>query len=127
MPWISGEQPLQIAIVGFRRIEGVESQLLPVVFGERVGQLAERFDPFSPGEQRSLIGDFGHQIVNEFKFLQYRPAGVAHTPVRAGPEPDRKRFGEILVRVALCVPESQMLNEIPAGGVRPVISRIAFR
>src|SRR5262249_31448731 len=53
--------------------------------------------------------------------------GVARAPVRARAQPHRKGLGEILVGVALRVPEAQMLDEIPAGRIRPVIARIALR
>src|SRR5262249_52211449 len=43
------------------------------------------------------------------------------------PQPDREGLGEILVRMALRVPQPQMLDEMPAGRVRPVIPRIAPR
>ena len=104
MSRIVGEQPPKIAIVGLRRVEGVESQFLPVVFGKRVGQLTKRFYPLPAGEQRALLGNLAHQIIDVFKLLQDRPAGVARPPVRAGAEPHCKCFCEILVRMALSVP-----------------------
>src|SRR6185437_9294830 len=57
MSRIIGEQPPQVAIVGLRRVEGVESQFLPVVFGKRVGQLTQRLDSFPAREQLALPGD----------------------------------------------------------------------
>ena len=49
MSRIVGEQPPQIAIVGLRRVEGVERQFLPVVFGKRVGQLSSAVRPVPGG------------------------------------------------------------------------------
>src|SRR6185312_4679836 len=48
-------------------------------------------------------------------------------PVRARPQPHRKGFGEILVGMALRVPQPQMLDEIPAGRIGPVVARVAPR
>src|SRR5579863_7798692 len=126
MLWIGGEQPLQIAIVGFWRVESVECLLLPVMFGERLGELSYRIDPLPMREQRPLLGDFRHQLVDIFKLLERRPSLIARPPVRARPEPHGKRFGEILVRMALGVPEPKMLDKMPAGRIRPVITWIAF-
>ena len=78
-------------------------------------------------EQRPLPGDLGHQLVDIFELLQRRPAGIARAPVRARPQPHREGLGEILVRMALRVPEPQVLDEIPARRIGPVIGRIASR
>ena len=86
-----------------------------------------RVDLLPAGEQRRLPGDFRHQLVDVFELLERRPSVVARPPVRAGPQPHGERLGEILVRMALRVPQPQMLDEISAGRIRPVIARIALR
>src|SRR2546428_3318169 len=45
VPWIGGEQPQQITVVGCWRIEGVESLLFSVVLTKRLREAAERVDP----------------------------------------------------------------------------------
>src|ERR1700730_18210533 len=125
--WIGGEQPQQITVVGCGRIEGVQSLFFSVVLAKRFREAVEGIDPLPTGEQRPLPGDFRHQLVDIFKLLQRRPSGVARSPIRAGPKPHSKRFGEIFIRMALCVPEAQMLDEMPAGRVRSIIARIALR
>ncbi len=124
---IVGEQPPQIAIVGFRRVDGVERALLLVIFAERLGELAERIDLFPVRQHRPLAGDLPHQLVDIFELLERRPAGIARAPMRARPQPHREGFGEILVRMALRVPQPQMLDVIAARRIGPVIARIALR
>src|SRR5215470_11848418 len=127
VPWIGGEQPQQITIVGCWRIEGVESLLFSIVLTKRLREAVEGVDLLPTGEQRRLPGDFRHQLVDIFELLQCWPSGVTRSPTRAGPKPHRKRFGEIFIRMALCVPEPQVLDEMSAGRIRSIIARIALR
>src|SRR5215471_9811206 len=127
VPWIGGEQPQQITVVGCWRIEGVESLLFSVVLTKRLREAVEGIDLLPTREQRPLPGDFRHQLFDIFQLLQCRPSGVTRSPIRAGPEPHGKRFGEIFIWMALRVPESQMLDEMPAGRIRSIIARIALR
>ena len=127
MPRIVGEDAQQIAVVDRRMVDRVVRALLRVVLGQRLGELAQRIDAQPAREQRLLAGDLGHQLVDIFELLQRRPALVALAPVRARREPDREGLGEILVRMALRVPERQMLDVAPAAGVRPVVVRVAGR
>ena len=78
-------------------------------------------------QHRLLVGDLRHQLVDVLQLLQRRPAFVALAPVRTRRQPDRKGLGEILVRMALRVPEPKMLDEIPTRRIRPIIARIAGR
>ena len=49
MPWIGGEQPGQVAVIGLRRLESVERLLLLVVLAKRLAELmtADRHAPAS--------------------------------------------------------------------------------
>src|SRR5215470_15001051 len=127
VPGIGGEQPHQITVVGCWHIESIESLLFSVVLTKRLREVVEGVDLLSTGEQRPLPGDFRHQLVDIFQLLQCRPSGVTRSPIRAGPEPHGKRFGEIFIWMALRVPESQVLDEMPAGRIRSIIARIALR
>ena len=63
VPWIGGEQPQQVTVVGCGRIEGVESLLFSVVLTKRLREAVEGIDPLPTGEQRPLSGDFRQQSV----------------------------------------------------------------
>jgi hypothetical protein len=63
----------------------------------------------------------GHEFIDVFELLQGRPSDVLSGASRTGSEPDRKRFREVFVRVALRVPEAEMLDVPLAGGIGPVI------
>src|SRR5581483_1241924 len=127
VPRIGGKQPLQIAVVGLRRREGVERLLFLVVLANGLAQLVQRIETLARHVWRPLACDLAHQLVDIFELLQRRPAGIARPPVRTRPQPHREGFGEILVGVALRVPEPEMLDVTPAGGIGPVVARIAFR
>src|SRR4029077_4667787 len=55
------------------------------------------------------------------------PTGIARPPVRARPQPHREGLGEILVRMALRVPEPKMLDITPAGRIWPIVARVVLR
>src|ERR1700751_1422944 len=127
MPWIGGKQPGVIAVVGLRWREGVKRLLLPVMVAEGLAEFVQRIDTLPSRGRWPLAGDFAHQFVNIFELLQCRPAGIARPPVRARPQPYREGFGEILVRMALRVPEPKVLDITPAGRVGTVVARVVFR
>ena len=127
MPRIIGKDPQQIAVVGPRRIDGIVLELLLVVLAERSVKLTQRIDFRSPRQHRLLVGEFRHQLVHVLQLLKRRPAHVALAPIRTRREPDRERLGEIFVRVALRVPEPEMLNEIPTRRIRFIVAWIACR
>src|SRR6266567_6001604 len=127
MAWIGGEQPVEIAVVSLRRLEGVKRLFFLVVTAQRLAQLAQRIDALARGDQWALAGDFLHQRVDIFELLERRPARIACPPVRTRPQPYRKGLGEILVRMALRIPAAQVLDIAPAGRIGPVIARVAFR
>src|SRR4051812_39297374 len=126
MPWIGGKQPLEIPVVGLRRLERVERLFLFVVVGQGLAERTQRIDALPRREQWSFPGDFSHQLVDIFELLKRRPAGVARSPVRTWPQPHRKGLGEILVRMALRIPASKVLHIAAAGRIGPVITRVAF-
>src|SRR6185436_2924428 len=123
MSWIGGKQPLEITVVGLRWLEGVERLFFLVVVAQCLAELMQRIDALPRREQWPLPGDFIHQLVDIFELLERRPAGVARPPARTGPQPHRKSFGEILVRMALCIPEPKVLHITPASRIGPVIAR----
>src|SRR6266496_2592390 len=127
MAWIGGKQPVEIAVVSLRWLEGVECLFFLVVAGQRLAELTQRIDALARGDQWPLPGDFVHQLVDIFELLERRPAGIARPPVRTRPQPDRKGLGEILVRMALRIPAPKVLDIAPAGRIGPVIARVAFR
>jgi hypothetical protein len=86
-----------------------------------------RVDTEAMCEQRFFRGDLDHQLVDIFELLQRRPAGIARPPVRTRPQPYRKGLGEILVRMALRIPEPKVLDIAPAGRIGAVVERIVFR
>src|SRR4051812_46768879 len=120
------EDPVQSTIIGLLGIDRVMSALLPVMLGERVVKLAKRIDPQPAREHRLFAGDLGHQLVDVFKLLQGRPAGVALAPIRARRQPDRKRLREIFVGMALSVPKREVLDVTLAGRLGPIIARVAL-
>ena len=124
---IGGKQTMQFPIVGLRRIDGVKSLLLLIIFGKRDFVLVQRIGAPPPRHLWPLLGDFRHQLVDVLELAQRRPAGVAVAPVRARRQPDRERLGEILVGMALRVPQPQMLDVVLAGRIGPVVARIALR
>src|SRR5262249_53628512 len=124
---IVAEDAQQIPIVARGVADGVVGTLLLVVFGQRLGELAQRID-FETARQRWLLAcDLAHQLVDIFELFQCRPAGVAFAPGRARREPYREGLGKILVRMALRIPEWKMLDVAPAGGVRPIVVWVAGR
>src|SRR6185312_6658099 len=127
MPWIGGEETGEIPVVRLRWLEGVERLLFLVVLAKRLAELMQRIGALARRDRRALSCDLAHQLVDIFKLLQRRPAGVASPPVRPRPQPHRKGFGEILVRMALRVPAPKMLDVTPAGRIGPVVERIVFR
>src|SRR5947209_20145240 len=127
MPWIGRKQALEIAVVRLRRREGVKRLSLFVMVAQSLAKLMQRIDALPRREQWPLPGDFSHQLVDIFELLERRPARIARPPVRARPQPHRKSFGEILVRMTLRIPEPQVLDIAPAGWIGPVIARVAFR
>src|SRR5246127_2487533 len=127
MPWISGKEPGEIAVVRLRRREGIERLLFLVMVAKRLAELMQRIDPLPRRDERPLPGDFLHQFVDIFELLQRRPTGIARPPVRTRPQPHREGFGKILVRMALRVPEPKMLDITPARRIGPVAARVVFR
>src|ERR1700756_3079599 len=108
MPRIGGKQPREIAVVSLRWREGIERLLFLVVVAKRLAELMQRIDALARRDERALPGDLAHQFVDIFKLLQRRPSGIARPPVRTRPQPHREGFGEILVGMALRVPEPKM-------------------
>src|SRR5258705_6625459 len=127
MPWIGGEETGKVAVVRLRRLEGVERLLLLIMFAKRLAELIQRIGTLARRDRRPLPCDLAHQLVDIFKLLQRRPTGIPGPPVRPRPQPYRKGFGEILVRMALRVPATKMLDITPAGRIGPVIERVVFR
>src|SRR4051812_17266265 len=127
MTWIGGKQPVEIAVIGLRCLEGVERLFFLVVAAQRLAERGQRIDPLARREQWPRAGDFLHQLVDIFELLERRPAGIACPPVRTRPQPYRKGLGEILGRMALRIPAPQVLDIAPAGRIGPVIARVAFR
>src|SRR5437762_7103145 len=115
MPRIGGKQPEQVPVVSLRRLEGVERLLFLVVLAQRLLKLTQRIETLPRRHQWPLPGDFVHQFIDIFELLQRRPSGIARPPVRTRPEPHREGFGEILIRMALRVPEPKMLDITAAG------------
>ena len=74
-----------------------------------------------------VLADTGGQVVYVLELSERGPAGIASPPFAARPKPDRERLREILVRMALGVPEAQVLHEMLAGGIRPIVARIMPR
>ena len=68
-----------------------------------------------------LAGELAHQRVQVLQLLQRRPVPVAAPPVGIRVEPDRERFREILVRMALRVPAVEVQDEALAVGLRRVV------
>src|SRR5262245_52372666 len=67
VPWIGGEQPQQITVVGCGRIEGVEGLFFSVMLTKRLREAIEGVDLVPTGEQRPLSNDFTHQLVDILK------------------------------------------------------------
>ena len=98
------------------------------MLGQRRVEPAERIDHVRAlVSMRLLAGDLGHQLVDIFELLQRRPAGIALAPVGARLQPDREGLGEVLVGMALRIPQPQMLDVILARRIGPVVARIAGR
>src|SRR6202035_3631686 len=117
----------EVAVVSLRWPEGVERLLLFIVLAQRLAEFVQRIDAFPRRDQRPLPGDFLHQFVDIFELLQRRPAGIARPPARTRPQPHREGFGEILIRMALRVPEPKMLDILPAGRIGPIVARVMLR
>src|SRR4051794_16802679 len=94
---------------------------------ERLAEPAQWIDPLSRRDRRSLFRNLAHQFVDIFELLQRRPSLISRPPVRTRPQPHRKRFGEIFIRMALRIPEAEMLDVPPAGRIGPVVARVALR
>src|SRR6188472_598880 len=75
-------------------------------------------------ERRPLRGDLRHELVDILQLLQRRPGGVALAPVRARREPYGEGFREILVGMALRVPQPQMPHVAAAAWIGRVMPRI---
>src|SRR5262245_24810450 len=97
------------------------------MLSERLAELIQGMGTLARCDRRPFPCDLAHQLVNIFKLLQRRPAGIPCPPVRPRPQPNRKGLGEILVRMALRVPAPKMLDIAPASRVRPVVERVVFR
>src|SRR6202047_5502433 len=87
----------------------------------------QRIDTLPRLDWRPLPGDFVHQFVDILELLQRWPTDIARTPVRTWSQPHREGFGEILIRMALRVPEPKMLDITPAGRIGPVVARVGVR
>src|SRR6185437_14219881 len=127
MSRIGREEMREVAVIRLRRLESVERLLFLVVLAKRLAELRQRIDTLARRDRRPLPGNLAHQLIDIFELLQRRPAGIACPPVRPRPQPHRKGLGEILVRMALRVPASKMLDITPAGRIGPVIMRVVFR
>src|SRR5215813_4752001 len=127
MSRIGGEDASKIAIVDLRIVDCMVRLFLFIVLGERLRQLAQRLDPQAARDERLLSGDLSHQLVDILQFLQRGPSGIAPAPVRAGRQPHRKGLGKILIRVALRVPQRQMIDVATTGWIWPIISWVAPR
>src|SRR5262249_8489110 len=106
---------------------GVEPLFFLVVAAQSLAELMQRIDTLPRSKQGPFAGDFGHQLVDKFKLFERRPAGIPCPPVRTRPQPHRKGLGEILVRMALRIPEPKMLDITPAGRIGPIVPRVGFR
>ena len=81
MPWISGKEPGEVAVISLRWPEGIERLLFLVMVAKRLAELMERIDTLPRRDQRPLPGDFVHQFVDIVELLQHRPTGIARPPV----------------------------------------------
>ena len=59
------------------------------------------------------IPDLSRHAIDVLELGQRVPAFVALAPLRAGREPDRKRFCEIFVRMLLGIPPGHVANKLP--------------
>jgi hypothetical protein len=66
VPWIGGEQPQQITVVGCGRVEGIKSLFFLVVLTKRIRETVDGVDLLPTGQERPLPGDFRHQDVDIF-------------------------------------------------------------
>ena len=89
----------------------------------RGGQIPGHFG-FGPRRRNTCQRAGG--AVDVLEFLQRAPAGVAAFPFRVRIEPDRKRIGEVLVRMLLRVTAGDVPHVIAGEGDERVVVAIRF-
>ena len=87
----------------------------------------QRFDAHPRALLGRLRADLAHDCIDVFEFFQRGPALVTSPPVGTGLEPDGKRLGEVLGRMALRVPSLQVMDVTFAEWSRRVELRVRLR
>src|ERR1035437_628824 len=70
------------------------------------------------------ISDFSRHAIDVLELGQRAPTLVALSPLRAGREPDRKRFGKVFIRMLLRIPPGHVANKLPRERYGTVIIAI---
>src|SRR5688500_11036360 len=104
MPWRVRENAAQVAIVNVGQLSAILGLALVIVLRERLSDCGDWLHPLPCGEDGWLLRDVVPELVDVLEFLEGRPAGIAFSPCATRPQPDRVRFGEVLIRMALRIP-----------------------
>src|SRR5688572_2817741 len=121
------EHALEPHVESIGLVELVAGALAPVVLAERALVVAERLDQLLVAHDRLHTADVRHQLVDVFQLAQRRPALVLATPAGARLQPDGERLGEVLGRMALRVPVTEVQHEVAARGPRTIDVRVRAR
>src|SRR5512140_281242 len=121
-----GEDAPQVAIVNVRKYIGVLRLSLRVVLRESLGESADRLHSLSGFDQRWLVGDLAHQLVDVLELSKCWPASIAFLPFAARPKPDSECLREIFIGMTLRIPETQVLHVALARRVGTIVLGIAL-
>src|SRR5690606_40601380 len=102
-------------------------ELAAIMCAQSLPVFRDRLDQPAIAPARRPLRDLLHQAIDILELPERGPARVVAAPARARLQPDGKCFGEILGRVALRIPVTEMQDIAAAPGARRVIGWVALR
>src|SRR6185437_9431526 len=109
------EQPVQVLVGHSAAVLTLAGELAAIVLRQCAGIRLERLYADAITHRWAAAPHLGDQLVDGAQFLECRPIGVALAPAGSRLQPDGERLREVLSRVRLRVPLSQMMHVAAAA------------
>ncbi len=103
----------------------VQPRAAPIVLAQRSMVVGQGLDDRAIDLRRPSAGELRHEPIDELELGERRPAGVVGAPARLRLQPDGKRLGEVLGRMALRIPVLEMQHVALAPRLNRVVASVA--
>ena len=115
------EESKQVLVGGARSGDSITRAFGSVVFAEGRFDAMNRIGARAARDGWCGVREFLHQLVDVLQLCEGPPSPVVTLPGRARRQPDGEGFGEVFVRVALCVPVGKVYDITPTSRIGSVV------